>query len=42
VKNTEWNGIIKIVWKIPTLKIAPSSSRNSLFIGHASNPPYPY
>jgi hypothetical protein len=28
--------------KIPTLKIAPSSPRNSLFIGHASNPPYPY
>jgi hypothetical protein len=24
------------------LKIAPSSPRNSLFIGHASNPPYPY
>jgi hypothetical protein len=30
------------LWKIPTLKIALSSPRNSLFIGHASNPPYPY
>jgi hypothetical protein len=25
--------------KAPTLKIARSSPRNSLFIGHASNPP---
>jgi hypothetical protein len=25
--------------KTPTLKIAWSSSRNSVFIGHASNPP---
>jgi lipopolysaccharide export system protein LptC len=31
-----------VSWKIPTLKIALSSPRNSLFIGHASNPPYPY
>jgi hypothetical protein len=29
-------------WNKNTLKIAPSSPRNSLFIGHASNPPYPY
>jgi len=25
--------------KTPTLKIARSSPRNSVFIGHASNPP---
>ena len=35
----QWNPRL---WKIPTLKIALSSPRNSLFIGHASNPPYPY
>jgi hypothetical protein len=38
-KVLQWNARL---WKIPTLKIAPSSPKNSLFIGHASNPPYPY
>jgi hypothetical protein len=29
-----------MLWKTRTLKIARSSPRNSVFIGHASNPPY--
>jgi hypothetical protein len=28
-----------MVWKTPTLQIARSSPRNSVFIGHASNLP---
>ena len=35
-KVLQWNARL---WKIPTLKIALSSPRNSLFIGDASNPP---
>jgi hypothetical protein len=38
-KVLQWNARL---WKISTLKIALSSPRNSLFISHASNPPYPY
>jgi hypothetical protein len=35
-KILQWNAMLR---KAPTLKIARSSPRNSLFIGHASNPP---
>ena len=38
-KVLQWNARL---WKTPTLKIAPSSPGNSLFIGHASNPPQRY
>jgi hypothetical protein len=31
-----WTAMLR---KTPTLKIARSSPRNSVFIGHASNPP---
>ena len=35
-KILQWNAILQ---KTPTLKITWSSPRNSVFIGHASNPP---
>ena len=38
-KVLQWNARL---WKTPTLKIARSSPGNSIFIGHASNPPYRY
>jgi hypothetical protein len=38
-KVLQWNASL---WKIPTLKIAPLSPRNSIFIVHASNPQYRY
>ena len=36
LKILQWNARLR---KTPTLKIARSSPKNSLFIGHASNPP---
>ncbi len=35
-KGLQWNAMLR---KTPTLKIARSSPRNSVCIGHASNPP---
>ena len=35
-KILQWNASLR---KTPTLKIAQSSPKNSVFIGHASNPP---
>jgi hypothetical protein len=35
-KVLQWNARL---WKTPTLKITRSSPGNSIFIGHASNPP---
>jgi hypothetical protein len=35
-KILQWNAMLR---KAPALKIARSYPRNSLFIGHASNPP---